>query len=53
MRNHKNEDREYLKQFKGKSFDEVLTILSTEATKLTDLVKGMLKRGKDSKNGKN
>lgn len=53
MRDHKKEDQKYLNQFKDKTVGELLDILSTEADKLKSLIKGMLDRSKDTKNGKN
>lgn len=44
MRDHKKEDRDYLNQFKGKSVDELLEILTTEAAKLKSLIKDILNK---------
>lgn len=50
MRDHKNEDRDYLNQFKDKSVSELMDILSTEAAKLKSMIKDFM--NKASKNEK-
>ena len=50
MRDKKNEDRDYLKQFQDKSVEELLEILTTEAENLKQLIKSILNRA--DKNGK-
>jgi ligand-binding sensor protein len=50
MRDHKKEDREYLDQFKDKSVNELMDILSAQADDLKNFIKDMF--NKENKDGK-
>ena len=49
MKSRKDEDTDYLKRFKSKSFDELLQELSTEATKLKNTIVKLMKKANNGK----